>query len=378
MQRPEPDVDRDWAPAPGAVGVVIGDCPPEDICSTAKRAEELGFDELWLAEDYFFEAGMSTAAAVLEVTTALPIGVGVLSAVTRHPALLGMEIATTARMHPDRFLPAIGLGDVGWLNQMAVAPRSPLTAMRESVTSLQALLAGETLTKQGTYFSFDEVALEYPPHCRVPLYIGGMGPKMLQQSGRIADGTVLSVLASPQYVAWAVDRIAEGAAGNEVEQQHRVVAYALMSIDHDGDRARKVARDALASNLMEIPVSAPLVFVNGIADELSELQALPLEELTARLPDEWVKTMCVAGNPADCASAIQQLFDAGADSVSLMPVRSDQAVQQLELVADEVLPVVRASRNSDAPRRSEPSGPSPTTHDYRNEPRSPITSNGTR
>src|SRR5207244_359850 len=49
------------------VGLVLGShLAPEQIASTARLGEQLGFRELWLAEDYFFTGGISGAADLTE------------------------------------------------------------------------------------------------------------------------------------------------------------------------------------------------------------------------------------------------------------------------------------------------------------------------
>ena len=116
------------------VGLVLGSAlPPEDIPTVARRGEELGFGELWLAEDYFFTGGISGATAVLAQTTEVPVGLGIVSAMVRHPGVLAMEIATMARMYPGRVHPGIGLGVPAWIDQMGLTPPSQLGAMRECV-----------------------------------------------------------------------------------------------------------------------------------------------------------------------------------------------------------------------------------------------------
>ena len=145
-------------PEPSPVGVVLGShMPPERIVHTARRAEELGFGELWFSEDCFFAGAFAGIAAALAETQRVPVGLGIASAVTRHPALLAMECATLSRLHPGRFRPGIGLGVPFWLQQMGLVPRSPLGAVRECVESLRRLFAGEELTSEGL-FTFDRVA----------------------------------------------------------------------------------------------------------------------------------------------------------------------------------------------------------------------------
>ena len=86
------------------VGLVLGSAlPPERCVEIAQRGERLGFAELWLAEDYFFTGGIAGATAVLGATKRIPVGLGIVSAMVRHPALLAMEVATMTRMHPAAF-----------------------------------------------------------------------------------------------------------------------------------------------------------------------------------------------------------------------------------------------------------------------------------
>jgi len=116
--------------------------------------EDRGFDQLWLSEDYFFLGGISSTVAALQATKSIPVGLGIVSSVVRHPAVTAMEIATTARLFPGRLMAGIGHGVPAWTQQMGVYPASPLTAMREAVTAVRRLLDGETLTEDGNYFSF--------------------------------------------------------------------------------------------------------------------------------------------------------------------------------------------------------------------------------
>jgi 5,10-methylenetetrahydromethanopterin reductase len=321
------------------VGVVLGShMPPERIVRTARRAEELGFGELWFSEDCFFSGAFAGIAAALAETDRVPVGLGIASAVTRHPALLAMECATLSRLHPGRFWTGVGLGVPFWLQQMGLLPRSPLGAVRECVERLRELFAGEELTCQGL-FAFDAVALTHLPEDELPIYLGMVGPKGLELSGAIADGSVLSVLAGVDYVRWARERIGAGAAAaGRDSAPHRVVTYVLYSVDPDGRAAREAVRDATAFYLTAMPDNA-LSEVYGIQPQLQELIAAGA--LGEELPAAWLDDLAVAGDPDEVAAKIQALLEAGSDAVGLWLFPLARSEEILELTAREVLPRLR-------------------------------------
>lgn len=321
------------------IGVVLGSAiAPERVRSAATTAEQSGFDEIWLAEDYFFTGGIAGASLALAATSRVKIGLGVVSAMARHPALLAMELATISRVHHDRLIAGIGLGVPTWLRQMGLHPASPLAAMRECVTSVKALLRGETLNAAGGVYTFDDVSLTYPEtSLATPVRMGVSGPQMLRLSGEVADGSVLSVAASHEYVRWARARINEGRERGSRRDPHPMTVFAIYAVDRDGRTARAAARASLA--FYKQFGSNALTDVYGISDELNSLVAKGgYEAVLAGMRDEWVNDLTIAGTPQECADRIRAFYGAGADSVALFPVATDRVDEVLRLTADDVLP----------------------------------------
>ncbi len=220
------------------LGLVLGSTVgPRHLAETAATAEKAGFDELWLSEDFFFSGGIGGASIALGATERISVGLGVVSAVVRHPALLAMELSTVAGAHPGRFLPGIGLGVPDWMRQMDLMPDSPLAAVRESVTTVKRLLSGETVSERGVVFASRDVSLSYPPKTRLPVYMGVIGPKMLELAGEIADGSILSVGAGTDYVRWARDHIEAGRRKTSRVDPHAVTAFTIYAVDHHRSRA---------------------------------------------------------------------------------------------------------------------------------------------
>lgn len=321
------------------VGLVLGShMPPELVGPTARLAEESGFGELWFSEDCFFSGGASGTTAALAATNQLRVGLGIASAVTRHPAITAMEVASIARMFPGRFTPGIGYGVPAWLDQMGIGQPSPLAALRECVTALRRLLDGEELSEKGQVFSFDRVKLTYPPDRYVPIVMGMVNENGLRLAGEIADGSVLSVLASPAYVSWAREQIRKGQANRRADSHHRVTTYTLFSVDPDGEKAKAAVRDAVAFYLGAMPDTA-LSRVYGIRDELNELlRAHQVDTLAPSIPHDWVEDLAVAGEPDECAEKLRALMAAGSDSIGLWLFPVDSGEHIARLASSEVLP----------------------------------------
>src|SRR5512133_1580546 len=106
--------------------------PPESLADYARRAEAAGFDELWLWDDCFQPGALTSAAIALSATRRLKVGIGLLPAPVYHPLFAAMEITTLARAFPERFLPGFGHGLASWMAQIGAAPKSSLTALRET------------------------------------------------------------------------------------------------------------------------------------------------------------------------------------------------------------------------------------------------------
>lgn len=322
-----------------SVGLVLGSAiAPQDIPGAAATAEACGFDQVWLAEDYFFTGGISGAALALGATSRVTVGLGVVSAVARHPALLAMEISTLSAVHGGRLIAGIGLGVPAWVRQMGLHPRSPLNALRECVGATKALLRGEAMDVHGDVFDFNAVSLAYPEQqTPTPIWMGGIGPKMLQLSGEVADGSVLSASASHVYVRWAKQRIDEGRARGGRSEPHPVTVFAIYSVDEDGAAARAAARSRLAFYRQR--GSNGLTDVYGISDELNALVARGgYQALVDDMPDQWVADLTISGTPAECAARISAFHAAGADAVALFPVATERLDEVIRLTAESVLP----------------------------------------
>jgi 5,10-methylenetetrahydromethanopterin reductase len=326
------------------VGLCLsGNVPIPDLIESARLAEESGWDSIWLGEDYFYRGGATMAAAVAAATSRIEIGLGIMTPLPRHPALMAMEIGALQELSGGRIVPGVGAGVGSWMRQMGFDYGSPLTVMREGVELTRRLLAGESVTVEGRLFNLSGVKLQFPT-AATSVLLGAVGPKALRLGGEIADGIVLSVLAGPRYVRWACDRVDEGRQLSGRSQQKRlVVAYLFLALAETRVAARDLVRPIVAEYLSAGGIN-PLSREAGIPDAL--MAELNSEYMRGRVPverisDEMVDEVAAAGPAEHCARWIADLASAGADVVALMPISGDEVPQAVRRIGEQVLPLLR-------------------------------------
>ncbi len=170
--------------------------------------------------------------------------------------------------------------------------------------------------------------LEFPSVERIPIHLGVIGPKMLELSGEIADGSVLSVLAGTDYIGWARQRIDAGRKRTGRIDNHHVTAFAIYSVDPSASRAMAAAESTLAFYLAAGGRNA-LTDAAGISERLPEILSQPPSVMARELVD----ALTIAGTPDEVSEKIHRLIDAGADSVALFPTPPERAEEIIDLTA---------------------------------------------
>ncbi|MGW5741540.1 LLM class flavin-dependent oxidoreductase [Amycolatopsis sp. NPDC003861] len=302
-----------------SVGVRINrEQPPAKLRDLARQAEDAGLDELWLVEDCFWAAGVATVATALAVTSTIKVGIGVLPAVARNPAIAAMEIAALAELHPDRLIAGFGHGVASWMRQIGAYPESPLAALEETLVAVRRLLAGERVSMDGRHVHLDEVELVFPPASPPPLVAGVRRPKSLAIAGTAADGTILAEPAPPEYVRTAL-------AGIAATGPHALVTYNWLALG-DRERARKTVAESLTPGsrvqVEGLPFAAELL---ALLDSTSTV-----DELAAGLRPEWIDRLAICGDLDTCAASVRALHDAGSGSVVLLPLPEESPEQAIE------------------------------------------------
>jgi alkanesulfonate monooxygenase SsuD/methylene tetrahydromethanopterin reductase-like flavin-dependent oxidoreductase (luciferase family) len=284
--------------------------PAAALPDYARRLESSGVEQLWIIEDCFFTAGVSLAATALAVTEELTVGIGILPAVARNPAITAMEIATLGNLAPGRFVAGIGHGVQEWMEQIGARTPSPLTTLDETITVVRRLLAGEEVTFAGREVRLDRVLLDQPPREVPPVLAGVQQRRSLALAGRVADGVILVEGAGPTYVRWALDQ-----AGRRPED-FRVVTFTMLSVADDRREAYLPLVEFVAGLvLQDRPAFTVLPF---FAEMRERVEAGGPDALLDMPADHWTEIGAI-GTIDDAMAHVAALETAGVRSVTVFP-----------------------------------------------------------
>lgn len=175
---------------------------PDRLADFAVLAEEVGFDSVFISDHFqpwMHDGGHAPAAlpwlgAVGARTSRVILGTSVLTPTFRyHPAVVAQAFATLGVMFPGRIVLGVGTGEA--LNEVTLGldwpdPPERFQRLKESITLIEKLWAGERVTYEGTFWQVTDATVYDRPATPVPIYIGAAGPAATKLAGRIADGFI--------------------------------------------------------------------------------------------------------------------------------------------------------------------------------------------
>ncbi|MFI1911849.1 LLM class F420-dependent oxidoreductase [Nocardia sp. NPDC020380] len=290
----------------------------DTLLTVAKTAEDLGFDAFFRS-DHYLKMGDAdglpgptdawiTLAGLARETHRIRLGTLVTAATFRHPGVLAIEVAQVDNMSGGRV--EFGFG-AGWFEAEHKAYGIPFPADKfpryeeqlAIVTGLWATPAGETFSYAGQHFTLeDSPALPKPTQPKIPVIIGGTGPKRTPRlAAQYADEFNLP-FQSPEDAAAQFGRVRKAAVDAGRDPQDIVFSNALVACigASDADIARRAA---------------------AIGRDVDELKANGL-----------------AGSPQQVVEKIRHYEEVAGTSRVYLQILDLGDLAHLELIADEVLP----------------------------------------
>jgi 5,10-methylenetetrahydromethanopterin reductase len=320
------------------------DLPVSTFVELVARAEDAGFDQVWVSHDLLLRSAPVLLASAAARTNRVMLGVGVLNPYSAHPVELAMHAATLQELSDGRAMLGIAAGAPGFLAQAGMGQERPLTRTRQALLACRALLDGASPAGiAGTGPWAEGARLLSAPSRRVPIYLGAMSPRMLALGGELADG-VLALLFPPEHYPVARSQVARG-----MDQAKRpagcvdIPACVWVSVDED----REAANRALAQKLVFYgPELAPYLLERaGLTREdfqpaaAAQQRGQPAEAV--RLITPAMLRLGIAGTPDEVVARCAPLIAQGATHLSFGPPLGPDPLAAVELLGREVVPQLR-------------------------------------
>lgn len=304
------------------------DASLEQVIEVACDAERLGYEYVWINDDRLLRDVYATLAAVAVATRQIRIGPGVTNPYTRHPVLTAAAMATLDELSGGRAVLGLGAGGTNHA-PLGIKRERPATAMREAISIVRGLLAGEAVTVDGVVEAHDAKLDFEAPRADLPIHVGARGPRLLELAGELADGVIVGNVATLEGWSYATERVRAGAERVGRDPGELVwTAWLYASVADDGDLARDAIRPMVATSLAtsrsilpELGVTMPSGYAAVMEDQGWSLAATAVERAGAEVPDEVLAQFGIAGTPAECRAHIEALVDAlpQLDQLAIVP-----------------------------------------------------------
>ena len=180
----------------------------EATLQLAQRADDAGFDALWITEDPDGWDAFALLGAISQRTERICIGTGVTNPYLRHPNLIAASVATIDRLAPGRVFLGLGRGQPEWYERsLGMEIGSPLARLEETISLLHQWWSPESIASIDGEFHIDAWKRVVSPSKAPPIFLAAVGPKALDLAGRVADGVLFNMLATPAFMEKAISRV---------------------------------------------------------------------------------------------------------------------------------------------------------------------------
>jgi len=280
-----------------------------DPADVAARAEDLGYDSVWLGE-LWFTASPVKLAQIVERTETVDVGSAILNTYSRSPAVLAMTAATLHRDSGGRF--NLGLGTstpkaVEDLHGMDFDDPNPARRLHECVELCREFFTGAgRVDYDGQVFH----AADFPAlGSDVPIYAAALGKANRRVVARLCDGWIPHNVPFPD-LAESFDYIREHTPDERDADDISVAPYVPAAVDEDPAEARDAIRGHVAyyvGNGEGYRRAVASRFPEG-AEAVAEAWRSG-ERAAAReaVADEMVDALGIAGTPEEAREQFDEL-----------------------------------------------------------------------
>lgn len=258
---------------------------------------DVGLDHLTVGDHISFHGGTGfdgfvAATTALASHDTLKVLIGVYLAGLRHPLATARSLSTLSSLAPGRLTLGVGVAgeDRTEVSNMGVDPSTRGKRMDETLGLLRELATGDAVDHSGQFYEMANARILPPLEPRVPIVIGGAGDVAVRRTAAYGDGWLGMWCSARRYGA-----------------THQQLLEAFTDAGRGG------------------PTFAGLNIWVGLGDDPGAARDRLGQRMSAlyNLPPEKFEHVTAAGRPEDVAAFLTPYIEAGARTLTLIPVAED-------------------------------------------------------
>jgi phthiodiolone/phenolphthiodiolone dimycocerosates ketoreductase len=269
--------------------------------------------------------GMAVAAAAAVLTRNVPIVTSVVDTVRRHPSLLAQSALTIDHLSGGRFILGVGSGETENTVPYGFDFSKPVGRFEEALRVIKLLWESEgPVDFTGQFYQLHHARLDTEPfNGRYPkIWVGASGPRMLEITGRYADGWWPAGAYSPQEYADKLKVVRDSADRAGRDPMAIVPAFIQVCLIGDDAELAKILDAPLVKALVMQTSAAVLKergFKHPLGDDWRGYQDIDPRVLTRerilamleKVEPEAILAVTPHGTPKQVAKIVKDFCDAG-------------------------------------------------------------------
>ena len=305
----------------------------EETGPAAEHLEKLGFDG-----GFSFEGPHDPFLPLVDAARAtrrLELGTAIAVAFARNPMTCAQQANDLQLLSGGRFI--LGLGtqiEPHIVKRFSMPWSRPAARMREFVLAIKEIFhtweTGERLAFRGEFYTHTLMTPLFNPgpnpHGSPPIFLAGVGPKMVEVCGEVADGFFVHPLHTPDYLrAVTIPALQKGAAAAGREPDSCRVScqtiVCLGSNDEEVEQARQKARGQI-SFYGSTPAYRGVLEHHGYEDLQPKLNRMSKEgkwqEMMGEIDDDLLDLIAISGTPTEVGKRLRERNDFAARSLLVL------------------------------------------------------------
>lgn len=270
--------------------------------------------------------GMAVAAAAAALTRTVPLATSVVDTVRRHPAMLAQSALTIDHISGGRFILGLGSGETENIVPYGFDFAAPVSRFEEALAVIRLLWESQgPVDFSGRFYRLNHARLDTEPHDGrfPPIWIGASGPRMLEITGRHADGWWPAGAWTPEHYADMLGAVRTSAEHAGRDPMAITPCFIQVCIIGEDDAALAEITSAPLVQAFLLQVSAKTLADFGFQHPMGEgwrgfhdidpatLTRERLVDFLARVEPESILAVVPHGTPRQVAARIKEFVDAG-------------------------------------------------------------------